>query len=89
MVAQPGRDRNYIIPDFLAVKQPLAVQIPNVDHPLPEPDIGAAKLAFHSQRCFSHIEQDLDGKFCEKPEDAEAVFRHSQRHGDLRYKLCS
>src|SRR5580704_17759280 len=83
MVPQSRQDRNYIISDVLAFQQPLTVQLANVENTVPEPDIVAAKFAFHAKRGLTHIEQHLARKSFEQPENSEAILRHSERHGRI------
>src|SRR5450432_67961 len=74
-------DRNYIISNFLAFEQPVAVQIANIDSAVPEPHIGAAEFTFHAKRALAHVEHDLAREFPEQSKHAQAVFGHTQRHG--------
>src|SRR5256885_14144393 len=53
MVPQSRQDRYYIIADFRAFQQAVAIQSANVDGAVPEPDIGTAPFAIHAERCFA------------------------------------
>jgi hypothetical protein len=65
MVSQSRQDRNYIIPNFLALDEAISIQLSNVDNAIPEPHIRAAELAFHAKRRLAYIEQDLSREFAE------------------------
>ena len=67
MVPQSRQDRNYIVADVLALKQAVAIQLPNVDQTVLKQQAGTAQCVFHPHWRFTHVEQNLQRELSEQP----------------------
>src|ERR1051325_6054469 len=80
MVAQPRKDRNQIVSDFLAFQQIIPVQAAYIDQRVLDGKSRPSKRVRHSERRLADIQAELLRKSLEQPVNAESVLRHSEGH---------